>query len=52
MIAGGATWEWMRTTAQALAEAMPHAEYRVLEGQSHDVSPAVLAPALAEFFNS
>lgn len=52
VIAGGATWEWMRTTAQALAAAMPHAEYRVLDGQEHNVDPAVLAPALANFFNS
>jgi pimeloyl-ACP methyl ester carboxylesterase len=52
VIAGGATWDWMRTTAQALAAAMPDAEYRVLEGQEHNVDPTVLATALTDFFNS
>jgi hypothetical protein len=31
---------------------MPHAEHRVLEGQTHDMNPAVLGPVLAEFFGS
>jgi len=28
---------------------MPNAEYRVLEGQTHEVSPEVIAPVLVEF---
>lgn len=29
---------------------MPHARLRALEGQTHEVDPAVQAPVLAEFF--
>jgi hypothetical protein len=31
---------------------MPHAEYRVLEGQTHEVSPEALAPVLIEFLTA
>jgi pimeloyl-ACP methyl ester carboxylesterase len=50
VIAGGADFQWMRETAQALAAALPDGQVRILEGQGHDVDPAVLAPALKEFF--
>jgi len=30
----------------------PNGEIRTLEGQSHDVAPQVIAPALTEFFIS
>jgi hypothetical protein len=40
----------MVETAHALAEALPHGEVRILEGQSHDVDPSILAPVLEEFF--
>jgi hypothetical protein len=36
--------------AKALAGAMPDASARVLEGQSHELNPSVLAPVLEEFF--
>lgn len=52
VIAGGADFPWMRETAQALAEALPDGQTRTLEGQGHDVDPAVLAPALVEFFEA
>ena len=52
VIAGGASFPFMRATAQALAQAMPHAQTRTLEGQEHNVAPEVLAPTLAEFFGS
>jgi len=45
-----ANYEFMRETAVALAEAMPDAQHRTLEGQTHDVAPEVLAPILVEFF--
>jgi hypothetical protein len=32
--------------------AMPDAQLRVLEGQTHDMSPAVLGPVLVEIFAS
>jgi pimeloyl-ACP methyl ester carboxylesterase len=43
-------YPFMRTTANALAQVMPNAERRTLEGQSHDVDSKVLAPFLIEFF--
>ncbi|TMK45051.1 MAG: alpha/beta hydrolase [Actinobacteria bacterium] len=52
VIAGGADFPWMRQTAQALADALPDGTVRFLEGQGHDVDPAVLAPVLKEFFNA
>jgi len=42
---------FMRATATALAKAIPHAQHRTLEGQTHDVSSAVLAPVLVAFFS-
>jgi pimeloyl-ACP methyl ester carboxylesterase len=50
VIAGGADFPWMRETAQALGEVLPDGQTRILEGQGHDVDPALLAPALKEFF--
>jgi len=50
VIAGGADFPWMRETAQALAEAIPDGQSRILEGQGHDVDPADFAGALVEFF--
>lgn len=50
VIAGGASFPYMREMAPALADAIPDARARVLEGQSHDIVPQVLAPVLAEFF--
>jgi pimeloyl-ACP methyl ester carboxylesterase len=50
VMTGGASFPFMHETAQALAKALPNGQTRVLEGQSHDVAPDVLAPALAEFF--
>ena len=41
---------FMRESADELARAVPDAKRRVLEGQSHEVDPGVLAPVLAEFF--
>lgn len=45
-----ANTEFMRETAQALAKAIPNAQHRTLEGQTHNVDPNVLAPVLVEFF--
>jgi pimeloyl-ACP methyl ester carboxylesterase len=49
---GGASPEWQRNAARALAEVLPNAEHRTLEGQTHAVDPAVLAPVLREFLGS
>ncbi|HEX7495843.1 MAG TPA: hypothetical protein VF349_04345, partial [Candidatus Limnocylindrales bacterium] len=47
---GGEGFDFMRTTAKALAEAIPNARYLELPGQRHDVDAKVLATVLAEFF--
>jgi pimeloyl-ACP methyl ester carboxylesterase len=47
---GGAGADWMRDTAQAISNAIPKAQFRTLDGQTHGVSPKALAPVLAEFF--
>jgi pimeloyl-ACP methyl ester carboxylesterase len=47
---GGASYPFMHVTALALSKAMPHAQHRTLEGQTHEVAPQVLAPVLVEFF--
>ena len=46
---GGASYPFMYETARALSKAMPHAQLRTLEGQTHEVDPKVLAQALVEF---
>lgn len=40
----------MSVAAEALADALPNGEVRILEGQSHDVDMSVLAPILRAFF--
>jgi pimeloyl-ACP methyl ester carboxylesterase len=50
VIDGGASPAWMRNAAQAVADALPNAQRRTLEGQTHDVAPDALAPVLEEFF--
>ena len=47
---GGASPDWARNAVQALADALPNAQRRTLEGQTHGADPAVIAPVLAEFF--
>lgn len=49
---GGKSPAWMRHAMQALADVLPGAKRRTLEGQTHMVSPKALAPALVEFFTA
>jgi pimeloyl-ACP methyl ester carboxylesterase len=49
---GGAGAPFMAETARALHHAIPGAELRTLAGQGHDVSPAALAPLIADFVAS
>ena len=46
---GDASFPFMGETARTLAQAIPHAQLRTLAGQTHEVSPEVLAPVLTEF---
>jgi pimeloyl-ACP methyl ester carboxylesterase len=52
VMAGGASADWARNTAQALAAVLPHAQYQVLPGQTHSAAPEVLAPVLEAFFTA
>lgn len=47
---GGDSPAWMRHAAQSLANILPAAQRRTLPGQTHAVTPEVLAPILTEFF--
>jgi pimeloyl-ACP methyl ester carboxylesterase len=48
---GDASPAWMRSAAAALADAVPNAQRITFRGQTHDIAPELLAPALAGFFN-
>jgi pimeloyl-ACP methyl ester carboxylesterase len=50
VIDGGASFEWMGETAQAIVDLLPNGQRRTLEGQTHDVAAEAIAPVLEEFF--
>jgi pimeloyl-ACP methyl ester carboxylesterase len=50
VIDGEASPIWLQKAALALTDAIPNADHRTLEGQTHDVAPEVIAPILEEFF--
>jgi len=52
VMAGAKSSTWMRQGNLALANVLPHAKYRALDGQTHALKPHVHAPILAEFFKS
>ena len=47
----GGTTPWLTDGGHALAEALPRGAVRRLDGQTHDVAPDVLAPAVMGFFS-
>jgi pimeloyl-ACP methyl ester carboxylesterase len=47
---GGASDERMQSGARAVAAALPHATLVTLPDQTHQVDPALLGPALADFY--
>ena len=49
---GGKSPAWMRSGTRSLATVLSNAQYRTLEGQTHDVNAKVLAPILKKFFGS
>ena len=49
---GSESYPFMHTTALALAKAIPNAQHRTLQDQTHEVSVEVLAPMLVDFFTS
>jgi len=48
---GSKTDPRLKAGAQAVADAVPGAQQRSLPGQTHNVSPAVLTPAVVEFLS-
>jgi len=46
---GGASPEWQRNGARAVADALPDARHVTLAGQDHGPAPDVLAPAILDF---
>jgi pimeloyl-ACP methyl ester carboxylesterase len=50
VLAGGADFPPMIDAARALAAAIPNATFQHLEGQGHNVDPAVIGAVLAAFF--
>jgi pimeloyl-ACP methyl ester carboxylesterase len=52
VMAGDASLPFMPAAARALSQAMPQGQLRIMEGQTHEVNPGVLAPVLLEFFTS
>jgi len=50
VLSGGASPHTLQQAAKATADALPNAEHRILEGQTHDVSPDALAPELITLF--
>jgi pimeloyl-ACP methyl ester carboxylesterase len=52
VLAGGASPHMLQAAAKATAGAIASARHRTLDGQTHDVSPEALAPALLTFFRT
>jgi pimeloyl-ACP methyl ester carboxylesterase len=50
VLSGAASPQRLQAAAQVTAEALPTADHRTLDGQTHDVAPDALAPVLIEFF--
>lgn len=50
VLVGGRSPQWVRSAMRALADALPDARHRVLDGQRHIVDGAAVAPPLAGFF--
>jgi pimeloyl-ACP methyl ester carboxylesterase len=52
---GGASREampFMRASADRIAQAIPEARRRTIEGQGHNVAPQAIAPVLIDFFSA
>ena len=52
VLTGSKTFPFMRETAETLVAAMPNAQHRILEGQTHEVSSEAMAPFLIEFLKA
>jgi pimeloyl-ACP methyl ester carboxylesterase len=52
VIAGSASFPALPESAEALAKLLPNGQFRLLEGQEHNVSPDVLAPVMKAFLDA
>jgi pimeloyl-ACP methyl ester carboxylesterase len=52
VMAGDASLPFMPDAARVMSQAIPRGQLRMLEGQTHEVEPVMLAPVLVEFFTS
>lgn len=52
VLGGGNSPAWMKNSVRAVADALPNARHRTLEGQTHMVKANVQAPVLKEFLAS
>jgi alpha-beta hydrolase superfamily lysophospholipase len=52
VLTGGNSPAWITNAGKAVAGTIPAAAHRVLEGQTHNVSPKALAPELLQFFTT
>jgi pimeloyl-ACP methyl ester carboxylesterase len=52
ILTGGASFPFLKPTAEALVAAMPDARTAVLPEQQHNVDPTVLGPVIAEFLEA
>ena len=52
MMAGGKSDEWMQNAARAIADALPNASYKTIEGQNHMAKAKAIAPSLLEFLET
>jgi pimeloyl-ACP methyl ester carboxylesterase len=50
VMGGGASPESLHHAVQAVAGAIPGAQLRMLDGQTHEVAPDAIAPVLEAFF--
>jgi pimeloyl-ACP methyl ester carboxylesterase len=51
LVIDGAETPWLSYAAQAVADALPHAQRRTLKRQPHNVAPEAIAPVLQEYFS-
>jgi pimeloyl-ACP methyl ester carboxylesterase len=52
VLTGGNSPAWITKAGKAVARTIPGAVHRVLDGQTHNVSPTALVPELVEFFTA
>jgi len=51
-VGGGKSETWMQNAQRAIAETLPNADHRTLEGQNHMLQAKAIAPLLRDFFTA